>query len=147
MGDQINYRLATSDDARRISELSVARQEKYAFPDYSDERIVRMRRLSSAEATRRNIEAGDLYILAEARNTLVGAIHIRDKSEIVQLFVDTQWHRIGIDTELWQRGKTAALENGGSGTFILRSSKYAVEVYRPPWTMKLAITRWKVSPS
>ncbi len=129
MSTAISYREANPQDAESVAALSLKLQEEYAFPEYSDAGRQRMRQLSSASATRDCLERGDMYILAECNQRLVGAIGVRDRSHIVQLFVDTRWQRQGIGTKLWRLAQAACLGAGGNGVFTLNASSFAIPMY------------------
>lgn len=129
MSAAVSYRIADLQDAESIAALSLKLQEIYAFPEYSEAGRRTMRRLSSADSTREHMERGDMYFLAECEEEFCGAIGVRNNSHIVQLFVDTKWHRRGIATRLWGLVQAACLDAGGKGAFTLNASTLAIPMY------------------
>ncbi|MFC4931262.1 GNAT family N-acetyltransferase [Massilia sp. GCM10023247] len=75
------------------------------------------------------VRSGHAYHVALEEDELAGFIAIRNNDHLFHLFVDRRWHRQGLARRLWEVARSAAIERGGSGSFTVNASSYAVPVY------------------
>lgn len=76
------------------------------------------------------VRSGHVYHVAVEGEELAGFIAIRNNDHLFHLFVDRRWHRQGLARRLWDVARGAALARGGSGSFTVNASSYAVPVYQ-----------------
>jgi GNAT superfamily N-acetyltransferase len=70
------------------------------------------------------------YHVANEEAQLIGVIGVRDNRHLLHLFVAESHHRRGIAAALWRHAKAAVLETMPDVEMTVRSSIFAVEVYR-----------------
>lgn len=70
------------------------------------------------------------YLVAYSGRNLVGVIAVRCAAHVHHLFVAPEVHRQGIAACLWERAKNDAMNSGNKERFFVRSSEYAVPVYK-----------------
>lgn len=80
-------------------------------------------------AVRRYIEAGHVYHVAESDGEIAGFIAMRDRAHLFHMFVGVKWQRQGVARRLWAAARQAAIDAGGSGSFTVNASNFAVPVY------------------
>lgn len=124
------YRPATVDDAERISDLILSSQREFCFHEYTEEGQQLMSRLCGVNAIRQYIERGDIYFVAEQDGAIIGVAGIRDNQHLAHNFVRADWHRRGISRRLWDLASAECMRRGNPGSFDLRASTYAIEVYK-----------------
>ena len=86
-------------------------------------------RENDEEGIRNYVAAGHVYHVAVEGGEVAGFIAIRDNSHVFHLFIDKRWHRQGLARRLWEVARAASLARGGSGSFTVNASNYAVPVY------------------
>jgi GNAT superfamily N-acetyltransferase len=70
------------------------------------------------------------YHVAMQEGFLVGVIGVRDNQHLLHLFVAQSHHGRGIARALWHQAKAVVLEAAPEVVITVRSSLYAVDVYR-----------------
>jgi GNAT superfamily N-acetyltransferase len=86
-------------------------------------------RENDEEGIRGYVARGHVYHVALDAGALAGFVAIRDNGHVFHLFVDRRWHGQGLARRLWEVARGAALERGGSGSFTVNASNFAVPVY------------------
>jgi ribosomal protein S18 acetylase RimI-like enzyme len=86
-------------------------------------------RENDEEGMRGYVSAGHVYHVAVDGGEIAGFIAVRDNSHIFHMFIDKRWHRQGLARRLWDVARAATLTRGGSGSFTVNASNYAVPVY------------------
>lgn len=86
-------------------------------------------RENDEEAIRRYIEAGHVYHVADSDGEIAGFIAVRDRSHLFHMFVGVKWQRQGVAKRLWTVARQAAIDSGGSGSFTVNASNFAIPVY------------------
>ena len=86
-------------------------------------------RENDEEGLRGFVRCGHVYHVALDSGELAGFIAIRNNDHLYHLFVDRRWHRQGLARRLWDAARSAALAQGGSGSFTVNASSFAVPVY------------------
>lgn len=125
----LTYRSATVHDAESISKLIVDSQREYCFHEYTEAGQQLMLELCGVKSVRHYISRGDVYFVAEHDGMIVGVAGIRDNRHLSHNFVRTDWHRQGVSKHLWRLASAECLRRGNPGSFDLRASTYAIEVY------------------
>jgi ribosomal protein S18 acetylase RimI-like enzyme len=126
----IEIRRATVADARDVSEL-ITSLLHYRSPDTSipapPEFMAHFRPDALAQViASRNYR----YHVAVSLDRLLGVIGVRDNRHLLHLFVAPSHHRRGIARALWEAARSAVLDEVPEVEMTVRSSVYAVEVYR-----------------
>lgn len=70
------------------------------------------------------------YWVALIDEQVVGVVAVRDNKHLFHLFVEKQFHRKGIASQLWSVAKTAACNAGNQTGFSVNSSPYALTMYQ-----------------
>jgi GNAT superfamily N-acetyltransferase len=78
---------------------------------------------------RGHVAAGHVYHVAVDGGAIAGFIAIRANSHVFHMFIDKRWHRQGLARRLWEVARAATLARGGSGSFTVNASNFAVPVY------------------
>jgi GNAT superfamily N-acetyltransferase len=86
-------------------------------------------RENDEEGMRGYLAAGHVYHVAVDAGEIAGFIAVRANSHIFHMFIDKRWHRQGLARRLWDVARAATLARGGSGSFTVNASNYAVPVY------------------
>lgn len=86
-------------------------------------------RENDAEGIRRYIGMGHVYQVAESDGEIAGFIAVRERKHLFHMFVGVKWQRQGLGRKLWEVARDAAIEAGGSGSFTVNASNFAVPVY------------------
>jgi GNAT superfamily N-acetyltransferase len=123
-------RLATTADARAISELILPLATKFIAHEFSEEGQRNLFRSMEPDAIEGFFQAGYRYHVAAVDWRVVGVVGVRDNSHVHHLFVAEDHQRCGLATDLWRVARGACLEAGNPGRFTVFSSKYALDVYR-----------------
>jgi ribosomal protein S18 acetylase RimI-like enzyme len=87
-------------------------------------------RENDEEAIRGYIGMGHVYHVAESDDgEIAGFIAVRDHSHLFHMFVGAKFQRQGVGRRLWEVARAQAIAAGGSGSFTVNASNYAVPVY------------------
>ena len=76
---------------------------EFVGSQYSQEGVAEFKKFASADALADRFRAGNLFLLAESAQRIIGAIEMREDSHIALLFVEKSLQRKGIARELLQR--------------------------------------------
>lgn len=86
-------------------------------------------RENDAEAIRRYVALGHVYHVAEVDGEIAGFVSVRDCSHLFHMFVGVQWQGQGLARRLWQVASDSAVARGGSGSFTVNASNFALPAY------------------
>jgi GNAT superfamily N-acetyltransferase len=126
----MQIRLATKDDATAISGLIRPLAERDIAQEYSAEGADNLLGSMSPEAIERYLSENYRYHVAEENGELAGVVATWENRHLYHLFVAEAFQRQGLARRLWEIARQACLEAGGSGTFTVNSSRFAVGVYQ-----------------
>lgn len=97
----------------------------FEAPDYSEQGVESFRRFIQLKQVQALVEKGELHFWgAYEKSQLVGTIAVKHGTHISMLFVDPDFHRMGVGTRLFEN----AFE-GYRGAITVNSSPYAVAYY------------------
>ena len=125
----MKIRLATVDDAPRISSLIRDLAKEFIAHEFSEEGANVLLGSMDEPSIRGYIESGYRYHIAEEGSGLAGVVAVRDNSHLYHLFVSEHFQGQGLARRLWEVAKTASLSAGNPGLFTVNSSRYAVGMY------------------
>jgi ribosomal protein S18 acetylase RimI-like enzyme len=111
--------------ARLLKELS----REFIVHESTREGACTFLRENDEEGIRGYIGMGHVYHVAEADGEIAGFIAVREKKHLFHMFVAVKWQRQGLGRRLWAVARARAIEDGGSGSFTVNASNYAVAVY------------------
>ena len=130
MQKQPTIRKAAPEDASQISELIFKVAHRFNS-DASGEVAPWFLATITPSAIAGNIDDPNFnYLVGFVGQTLAGVIAVRNTTHVHHLFVAPEFHRKGLAARLWARAKTDALASGNKEGFSVRSSAYAVPVYK-----------------
>ncbi len=120
---KIKYQKSQIKDLQKIKELILSVFIEYEAPDYSKEGIIKF--IKEVLLNENYLKSKPIYI-AKANKKVVGMITSNKKSnKIILLFVDKEYHRKGIATNLFKIIKEKCNEK----TIHVNSSPYAISFY------------------
>jgi len=126
----IEIRLATVADARDVSDL-ITSLLHYRSPDTTMPAPPEFLAHFRPDALAHVIAAPNYrYHVALCGDRLVGVVGVRDNRHLLHLFVAESHHRRGIARALWNAARSAVLNEVPEVEMTVRSSVFAVEVYR-----------------
>lgn len=130
MHEQLTIRKARSADASHISELIY--KVAYGFNSNASGEVAPWFLASVTPSAIAGYIADTKfnYLVGCVGRALAGVIALRDTTHIHHLFVAPEFHRQGVATKLWERAKADAIALGNTEGFSVRSSEYAVPVYK-----------------
>jgi GNAT superfamily N-acetyltransferase len=113
-----------------VSNLVARSFNEFIAPDFPEEGIEEFFRYANPRALIKRSEGSHFILVAEAEESIVGIIEIREMKHVSMLFVDKSFHRRGIGKELLR----AALDKIKSGSrppkkVTVHSSRFAVPFY------------------
>ena len=76
---------------------------EFVAPRYSQEGVAEFKKFVSVNALADRFVAGDLFLLAESGQRIIGVIEMRKDSHIALLFVEKSFQRRGIARELLRK--------------------------------------------
>lgn len=123
-------RLAAIDDAEVISKLICPLAEKFIAGDLSPEGARNLLSSLTPAAIAEYFRSGYRYHVAVESGEVVGAVAVRNNQHLYHLFVAERYQRRGIARDLWHVARQASDDAGGSGSFTVHSSRFAVQAYR-----------------
>ena len=131
MDRSIEVRVATVDDALRISALLTALAEEFIVRDCTTEgRLTLLAHFGVSEMERRLKASAYRFHVAEDRAVLVGVVAVRAATHLQYLFVATPHQRAGLARRLWELARMDAILGGNTvGRFTVNASGYAVRAY------------------
>lgn len=128
--ETLHIRLAKPADSGSISELTSALSRKFITGRFDPRGAKFLLNTMTPEQTRKLIEQGYRYHVAEIDDSLVGVVAVKDNKHLYQLFVAEASQRQGIAKRLWQVAMEACLDSEDISEFTVNSSEYAQEVYK-----------------
>jgi ribosomal protein S18 acetylase RimI-like enzyme len=117
------------DDVPAVARLLKVLSREFIVHESTPEGAATFLRENDADAIRRYIGSGQVYHVAESDGQIAGFISIRDRSHLFHLFVGVNWQGKGVARALWTVARQAAISAGGSGSFTVNSSNFAVPLY------------------
>jgi GNAT superfamily N-acetyltransferase len=128
---EVSYRLMKPGEEAGIVDLVLKVFTQFVAPEYSPEGIAEFMKFARNEDLRNRIRAGDLVLLAESGQNVIGAIEIRENSHIALLFVENSCQRKGIGKELIRRSiEISRTRKPDISRFTVNSSPNAVKAYK-----------------
>lgn len=104
--------------------------DRFEAPDYTSDGIAEFYKYIQVDAMISRISENHFCLLAIHKSEIIGVIEIRDFQHISLLFVDSNYHRLGIGRKLWAEGFKKCIESKGKILkFTVNSSPFAVPVY------------------
>ncbi|MDP1540215.1 MAG: GNAT family N-acetyltransferase [Moraxellaceae bacterium] len=129
MTKNLAIQLAREADSEIIAEL-VQSVAHYCLSDPSGSGAEGFINSISQESISKYINSADfIYALCFINSKLAGVAALRNNTHIYHLFVNPDFHRLGIGRKLWQFLKSEAENLGNPGSFTVNSSIFAVPVY------------------
>lgn len=128
-------------DVPAVARLFKALARAFIVHESTPEGAATFLRENDEAAIRRYIAAGQVYHVAECDGDIAGFISLRDRSHLFHLFVGVNWQGQGVARALWQTARQAAIDAGGSGSFTVNSSNFAVPVYEKLGFVRTAPTQ------
>jgi GNAT superfamily N-acetyltransferase len=131
MNSSIEIRVATVDDAPRISGLLTALAEEFIVRDLSTEgRLHLLAHFGVSEIENRLKASEYRFQVAEDGAVLAGVIAVRAATHLQYLFVARSHQRTGLARRLWELARGDAILGGNAlGRFTVNASGYAVPAY------------------
>jgi GNAT superfamily N-acetyltransferase len=117
------------EDVPAVAQLLKVLARDFIVHESTPEGAATFLRENNEEAIRRYIVAGQVYHVAESDGQIAGFVSMRDRSHLFHLFVGVPWQGQGVARKLWEVARQAAIDAGGSGSFTVNSSNFAVPVY------------------
>ena len=116
-------------DVPAVARLLKVLAREFIVHESTPEGAATFLRENDEAAIRRYIASGQAYHVAETDGEIAGFISMRDRSHLFHMFVGVQWQGQGVARTLWDASRRAAIEAGGSGSFTVNASNFAVPVY------------------
>jgi GNAT superfamily N-acetyltransferase len=117
------------EDVPAVAQLLKVLARDFIVHESTPEGAATFLRENNEEAIRRYIVAGQVYHVAECDGQIAGFVSMRGRSHLFHLFVGVPWQGQGVARKLWEVARQAAIDAGGSGSFTVNSSNFAVPVY------------------
>ena len=127
----MNIEIAKPEYANQLSELVISASKELQRVDFNEEGWKRFLFANTPNEIEKKL--GDYafkVFCCKETDRILGFIAIKDDEKVDQLFVLPEARGKGVARLLWESAKSAALENGASGNFWVRSSSLAVPVYK-----------------
>ena len=116
-------------DVPAVARLLNALSREFIVHESTPEGAATFLRENDEEAIRGYIGMGHVYHVAEIDGRIAGFIAVRERKHLFHMFVGVQWQRRGVGRKLWYVARAAAIEGGGSGSFTVNASNFAVPMY------------------
>jgi ribosomal protein S18 acetylase RimI-like enzyme len=126
---EVQIRRLREADVPAVAELFEHLARATITIELSAEGAERLLSTNDAAAIARYVDEGFDYWVAEASDSIIGFVGMRDNSHLYHLFVAEAFQRRGIARRLWETAKQACRAAGNPGRFTVNSSNYAVGVY------------------
>jgi ribosomal protein S18 acetylase RimI-like enzyme len=133
MSDATLFREMRAEDADGVVDLVTQTFNAFIAPGYSTEGVQHFLSGMKSERLLQLAQEGDLFLVAEIGDKIVGVISIRISDHINHirlLFVDGEYHRRGIARQLLE--KALEIRRGCDPTIseiTVKSSPYALPIY------------------
>lgn len=129
MSEHLIFRQMLPGEEESVCNMIRTVFNEFVAPEFSVEGVNIFINFVSAENMKKRHEDGNQIILA-SKDSVVGALEIRDKNHIALFFVDKNYHRRGIGRKLMQVGlERAKTINPEIKKITVNSSVFAVPVY------------------
>ncbi len=99
----ITYRIMKQGEETAVVDLVLRVFAEFIAPQYSREGIAEFKKFACTNALADRFRAGNLILLAESGQSIIGVIEIRGNDHIAKLFVEKSHQRKGIAKELLTR--------------------------------------------
>jgi GNAT superfamily N-acetyltransferase len=116
-------------DIPAVARLLNVLAREFIVHESSPEGACTFLRENDEEGIRRYIAMGHVYHVAEADGEIAGFIAVREKKHLFHMFVGVKWQRQGLGRRLWEVARAQAIADGGSGSFTVNASNYALPMY------------------
>ena len=116
-------------DLPAMARLFRASAREFIVHDSPHEGACTFLRENDEDGLRGFVRSGHVYHVVLVGGELAGFIAIRNNDHLYHLFVDRRWHRLGLARRLWDVARGEAIARGGSGSFTVNASNFAVPVY------------------
>ncbi len=116
-------------DIPAVARLLNALAREFIVHESTPEGASTFLRENDEEGIRRYIGMGHVYHVAEIDREIAGFIAIRERKHVFHMFVGARWQRQGVARKLWEVAREVAIAGGGSGSFTVNASNFAVPVY------------------
>lgn len=128
-------------DVPAVASLFKVLARRFIVHESTPEGAATFLRENDEAAIRRYIALGHVYHVAVADGDLAGFIAVRERSHLFHMFVGVDWQRQGLGRRLWEVARAAAIAGGGSGSFTVNASNFAVPVYEAMGFVRTAPTQ------
>ncbi|QNA88842.1 GNAT family N-acetyltransferase [Massilia sp. Dwa41.01b] len=116
-------------DLTAVARLLRASASEFIVHESSPEGAATFLRENDEDGLRGYLAQGYAYHVACDGDALAGFVAMRGNDHLFHLFVDKRWHGQGLARRLWLAARDAALARGGSGSFTVNASNFAMPVY------------------
>lgn len=128
-------------DIPAVARLLNALSREFIVHESTPEGASTFLRENDEEGIRRYIGMGHVYHVAEIDREIAGFIAIRERKHVFHMFVGARWQRRGVARQLWDVAREVAIAGGGSGSFTVNASNFAVPVYEAMGFVRTAPTQ------
>lgn len=127
----ISYRMIKPGEESVVSSLVIDVFNEFVAPLFAKEGVEEFNRYTSAKAIAVRINNGNMLLVAEAEDEIVGIIEVRENNHVGWLFVDKRFQRNSVGRELLKRAVELCKERDDTVNRItVNSSPNAVAAYR-----------------
>jgi GNAT superfamily N-acetyltransferase len=127
----MTIRLATSFDAEIISKLVIDSSLSVRDQDFSDQGWALLEKTNTVEAVSKRFESEKYFALIfEVEGVAAGYLAMVEFEKIDHMFVMPEYRNRGIAKSLWHKAQEICVDNGNASYYWVRSSSYAVQVYK-----------------
>ena len=127
----ISYRMIKSGEESAVSSFVLEVFNEFVAPLFAEEGVEEFNRYTSADAITGRIENGNMLLVAEAEDEIVGIIEVRENNHVGWLFVDKRFQRTGVGRHLLKNAVELCKERDNTVNRItVNSSPNAVAAYR-----------------
>lgn len=127
----ISYRMLKPGEESAVASLVIDVFNEFVAPLFAEEGIEEFNRYTSAEDIAGRIDNGNMLLVAEAEDEIVGIIEVRENNHVGWLFVDKRFQRTGVGRHLLKRAVELCRQRDHTVNRIpVNSSPNAVAAYR-----------------
>lgn len=124
--DDIFIRTMLAGEEAAVSRLVLATFMKHVAPAFSGDGVAEFRKYANPDAMAERGEEGNIVLVAEDGQKLVGMIEIRDSQHICFFFTEHEYQNKGIGAQLLEEAERLCT---GSDSMTVNSSPNAVKIY------------------
>ncbi len=124
--DKVVIRKVKEKELEDYNDLILNVFNKTVALDYTLNGIETFTNISTLENTKKRYHSGNIMLIAQYENCIIGSLELRDKNHISRFFVDTKYHRNGIGTKLFL---SLLKEIREINRITVNSSPYALHFY------------------